>query len=870
MKRLSGQQIRETWLDFFKERGHSVLPGAKLVPINDPTLLWINSGVAALKQYFDGSKIPSNRRITNVQKCIRTNDIENVGFTTRHHTFFEMLGNFSIGDYFREEVISWAYDILTNEKYFALPKEKLYFTYLPTDLETLKFWKKIGVSEDHLIPLEGNFWQIGEGPCGPNTEVFFDRGDAYDPKKLGIELLRQDLDNDRYLEIWGIVFSQYNAVDGVARADYQELPSKNIDTGAGLERIASVLQETESNFETDLFYPIIEAIGKMTKYSYQENKMAYRVIADHIRTCTFALSDGASFSNEGRGYVLRRLLRRAMRFGRKIDINEPFMYKLVDSVTGIYQDFYPYINNTKIEVQRKIEAEEKRFLKTLMSGEQLLRKYIEDQPEQINGETAFKLYDTYGFPLELTREIALENNLSVDESGFKVLLEDQRVRARSARGGMQSMGRQSKDLLKEVSASTFVYDQLEIEATVTALFIEGQKVEEISSIGQVMFNQTVFYAESGGQVSDVGLIENKDFKALVSLMSKAPIGQHLHEVEIEYGELRVGDKVTLKVDENKRHLTMRNHSATHLLQAALNKVLGADIAQAGSFVGPDYLRFDFNYDGKIKDADLQEIELIVNEMIAQARPRSVHILPIKEARKLGAKSLFDEKYEDIVRVVDFKGISMEFCGGTHVENTEDIGIFLIASEHSVASGIRRIEAYTSLGAYQEVLRRASILRNSASLLKAGAISEINETLKQRLSDNAKLQNEIKTLKDKEASALSKSLRESFVVFNGIRLLIAQIPGAKREELVRLIDNLKTKYEDGVVVLLGEGATFDIVASCGKEAVNDGIFAGDLVKGLASYLGGSGGGRKDFANGGGKIVKSIRDIEIFVKGLILNE
>lgn len=870
MKYLSGQQIREIWLNFFKDRGHSILPGASLIPNNDPTLLWINSGVAALKQYFDGSKIPSNRRITNVQKCIRTNDIENVGFTSRHHTFFEMLGNFSVGDYFREQVIIWAFEILTSEKYFALPKDKLYFTYLPSDEETFKIWQRVGVDKDHLIPLPGNFWQIGEGPCGPNTEVFFDRGEQYDPKGLGIELLKQDLDNDRYLEIWGIVFSQYNAVEGVKREDYQELPSKNIDTGAGLERIACVCQETETNFETDLFLPIIRAVAKLSKTPYEQNKMAYRVIADHIRTCTFALSDGASFANEGRGYVLRRLLRRAMRFGRKLDINEPFMYSLVETVIDIYKEFYPYIVEKKDEVMRKIKAEEQRFLKTLQSGEQLLRKIIDDQVTEITGEVAFKLYDTYGFPLELTQEIAKENGLLVDIDAFNKELENQRERARNARVDLQSMGRQSKDLLDEKVASTFIYDALEIEAEVKALFIDGNKVEELNNNGQVIFDQTVFYAESGGQVSDEGTIVNSDFKANVRSMSKAPNGQHLHEIDIEYGSLKVGDKVKLFVDKNRRLLTMRNHSATHLLQAALNKVLGNELAQAGSFVGPDYLRFDFYYDGKINEGDLAEIENFVNGMIAEAKPRIVHVLPLQEAKKLGAKSFFDEKYDDIVRVVEFKDLSMEFCGGTHVSNTEDIGMFLIASEHSVASGVRRIEAYTSLGAYNEVLRRQAIMRQASNLVKVANINELPVAIKQRVDENARLQVEVKTLKDREAANLSKTLSEAFIVLNGIHLLVHQINGATRNELVLINDNLKTKYQDAVIVLLGDGISTDIVVSSGPEAVKEGIFAGDIVKQLAAYLGGSGGGRKDFASGAGKIKKSIRDIELFIKGLIVNE
>lgn len=433
MKKMTSQEIRNTWLNFFKERGHAIEPGASLIPHNDPSLLWINAGVAALKKYFDGSEIPECKRITNVQKCIRTNDIDNVGKTARHHTFFEMLGNFSIGDYFRNEIVPWAFEILTSEKYFGLNKERVYATYHPEDLETRALWIKAGMQEDHLIPLEGNYWQIGEGPCGPNTEVFFDRGEKYDPEHIGIDLLKNDMENDRYVEIWGIVFSQFNAVNGVERKDYKELPHKNIDTGAGLERFCCVLQETETNFETDLFYPIILKTQELCKKPYEgEYLMPYRVIADHVRACSFALADGELFSNEGRGYVLRRLLRRAMKYGQKLGFKEPFLYKLVPTVIEIMKDYYPYLIEKESFLMKIIKSEEEKFIKTLDSGEKILNEMIKGK-SILSGEDAFKLYDTYGFPIDLTREICEENNVSVDLDKFNECLEKQKELARNSR-----------------------------------------------------------------------------------------------------------------------------------------------------------------------------------------------------------------------------------------------------------------------------------------------------------------------------------------------------------------------------------------------------------------------------------------------------
>ena len=492
MKRLSGHEIRQMWIRFFEEKGHAYIPGVGLIPQGDKSLLWVNAGVTGLKKYFDGSEVPPSRRIVNVQKSIRTNDIENVGYTARHHTFFEMLGNFSIGDYFRNEVIPWAYELLTSEKWFGLPIEKLYVTHNPADQATKDLWIKCGLPEDHLIPLEGNFWQIGEGPCGPDTEMFFDRGEKYDPNHRGVEMLRNDEENDRYIEIWNIVFSQFNAVNGVARKDYKELPSKNIDTGAGLERFACILQGADTNFETDLFLPIIHAVEELSGVKYAApNLMSFRVIADHARTMAFALSDGANFSNEGRGYVLRRVIRRAMRYGQKIGLKEPFMHKLIDVVVDEYKDFYPNLAEKRDLVKKMVKNEEEKFLKTLVTGEAILRDLLEEHKD-IKGEEAFKLYDSFGFPLELTLEIAKENGGSVDVEGFQKKMEEQRIRARNARGEVESFKKQSKDLLAFKEQSSFDYDSLCLKAKVIGLFVDGVAVDKIDEKGEIALDVTPF------------------------------------------------------------------------------------------------------------------------------------------------------------------------------------------------------------------------------------------------------------------------------------------------------------------------------------------------------------------------------------------
>ncbi len=867
MKNLTANEIRTIWLNFWKERGHYVEPSASLIPHNDPTLLWINAGVAALKKYFDGSEIPANKRITNVQKSLRTNDIENVGMTARHHTFFEMLGNFSIGDYFRNEVIPWAFDLLTNEKYFGIDPMKLYITYHPDDEATKNLWIRCGMQEDHMIPLEDNFWCIGEGPCGPDTEIFFDRGEKYDPNHLGIRLLKEDIENDRYIEIWNIVFSQYNAQEGVARKDYKELPHKNIDTGGGLERFACIMQGAETNFETDLFLPIIKETEKLTKVPYEENKMAYRVIADHIRTCTFALSDGASFSNEGRGYVLRRILRRAMRYGRKLGIYEPFLYRLVDVVTDIMKDFYPYLLEHKERVKKTIYSEEVRFLKTLASGEQLLRKMMEDT-STLTGEEAFKLYDTYGFPIELTVEIASENGVKVDMDGFHDEMNKQKERARAARGDLQSMNRQSADLMSFTLPSEFDYDATNMEARIIGLFKDGKRVDVIEEEGDVIFDHTCFYSESGGQAPDKGTIINGETEAEILDVQKAPNHQFLHHVHLLYGTLHEGDILSLAIDTKKRYLTRKNHSSAHLLQSALRKVLGDHVHQEGSYVDDEIMRFDFSHSSKITDTELKEIEALVNGWINDAIEQKTLLLPIEEAKKTGATALFDEKYGDVVRVVTFGDVSKEFCGGTHVHNTAEIGCFAIEFEESIASGVRRIQARTGLKAYELLKKREALLADIQAMMKAGSYLEIQDRLKTLLHEKEVLTLENRRLKEKEANFEAKQLENRFVMYNGVHLLAAYLNDTDRDGLMKRMDQLKTVYDDDVIVLIGgKDGNLPIVSHVSALAQKEGIRAGDLVKAVSGILGGSGGGRPEMASGGGKDASKIDEALAKVKELI---
>lgn len=849
MKYMKGSEIRNRWISFFESKGHRYIPGVNLIPQGDKSLLWVNAGVTGLKKYFDGSEVPPCRRIVNVQKSIRTNDIENVGHTARHHTFFEMLGNFSIGDYFRNEVIPWAYEILTNEKTgFGIPKEKLYITYEPHDTATHDLWVRCGMDPEHLIPLKDNFWEIGEGPCGPDTEMFFDRGEKYDPKHLGVKMLQDDIENDRYIEIWNIVFSQYNSEAGVARENYKELPSKNIDTGSGLERLACILQGTETNFETDLFMPIIKAAEEICHKPYEgDNKMAYRVIADHARCLTFALSDGAYFSNEGRGYVLRRIIRRAMRYGQKLGINEPFMYRLIRVCADEYKDFYPNLEEKVELVSKMVLDEEKKFIKTLSTGEEILRQKMEGK-QTLEGSVIFLLYDTYGFPADMTKEICEENGVKADMDGFQKCMEEQKERARAARGDIESFHKQSKDLLEFKTPSEFVYDQESLKAKVTGLFVDGNAVEEIEEEGDVAFDLTPFYAEMGGQVSDTGTLKNDSVLGTITRVGKAPAGQHLHHVHLQFGHLSVGEEVELALDTKRRHLIERNHSATHLLHAAISEILGKHVEQKGSYCDENYLRFDFTSMDKLSSEDLNKIEALVNEKIAESIPEETKILPVEEAKNLGAEMEFSEKYGSVVRVVCFEDFSKEFCGGTHVKNTSEIGLFVLESESSVSAGTRRIQARTSLGAYQYLRRKSEVLASieSETLSKDDTVLESVKKLEGHIDE---LQAELNQLKDKMSSSEANELQKQFEEIDGIHFLSWKGEG-ERGDIMKLGDSLKSIHSDYVLFLCGKGSKgYSLVVFAGGKGAQ--IGAGKIMKEIAPILGGNGGGKPEMASGSAK-------------------
>ncbi len=856
MKKLSSYEIRNMWLDFFKEKGHNVEPSSPLVPINDPTLLWINAGVAPLKKYFDGSIIPSNPRITNAQKCIRTNDIDNVGRTARHHTFFEMLGNFSIGDYFKETAIEYGFELLTGSKWFAFDLDKLYMTVYQDDEVAYNKWISLGVDPSHLVRLEGNFWCIGEGPSGPDTEIFYDRGEKYD--KRGIELLEQELENDRYIEIWNIVFSQYNAKMDLERKDYPELPNKNIDTGCGLERITCIMQEVDTNYDTDLFMPIINEIEKISGVKY-EGQMAFKVIADHIRTVTFAISDGAILSNEGRGYVLRRVLRRATKYAKKLGINKPFMYTLVDVVISIMDGFYPYLHEKKDIVKKIVFQEEEKFLETLTQGEKKLDDIMKQSNEMISGKDAFMLYDTYGFPLELTIEIALEAGYKVCEDEFKEEMLQQKQRARSARGQMESMASQNEDYLNFKEDSKFVgYDVLETNTEVIGVFESG-----------VVLKETPFYATSGGQIADSGTINNCN----VIDVKKMPNGQFLHI--LENNTLSLNQKCIAKVCTENREKIKANHSSAHLLHKSLKLVLGNHVHQQGSLVNDSYMRFDFNNYNNLTDDEILKAEELVNENINKSLPVETKVLPIEEARNTGAEALFGEKYGDFVRVVDM-GYSVEFCGGTHVSNTKEIAKFAIASVESIGSGIYRVLAFTKenieasmINYLHNTLKEIDLICEKANKLitdlkdidiKFNFVKEEVEANSYRFVLATKrnlvaakeaikqLEKEIKRLTAKNALS-NLSIFDKYIEGNKIICVVEDI---EVDILKQIVDALLNKLSNGFV----------FIASVVNEKVvfvsknNIGLHCGNLVKEAAIITNGNGGGKPDMAQAGGKDVTKV--------------
>ncbi|MGP1909276.1 alanine--tRNA ligase [Metabacillus sp. JX24] len=858
MKTLTSAQVRQMFLDFFKEKGHAVEPSASLVPHEDPSLLWINSGVATLKKYFDGRVIPANPRICNAQKSIRTNDIENVGKTARHHTFFEMLGNFSIGDYFKVEAIEWAWEFLTDKNWIGFDPEKLSVTIHPEDDEAFLIWKdKIGVPEERIIRLEGNFWDIGEGPSGPNTEIFYDRGESYGNDPQDPELYPGG-ENERYLEVWNLVFSEFNHnSDGT----YTPLPKKNIDTGMGLERMVSVIQDVPTNFDTDLFMPIISATENASGEKYRvdaEKDEAFKVIADHIRTVTFAVGDGALPSNEGRGYVLRRLLRRAVRYAKKLSINRPFMYDLVPVVGEIMVDFYPEVQAKTEFIQKVIKNEEERFHETLNDGLAILSEVVKVQKAKgssvIPGADVFRLYDTYGFPVELTEEYAQEEQMEIDHEGFKREMEGQRERARAARQDVDSMQVQG-GVLGEIKAdSTFVgYSSLTAKAAVSVLLKNGEIINEAHEGDEVqlILNETPFYAESGGQIADEGTIESDAVKLQVKHVQKAPNGQNLHTVIVVSGTVKTNDEVIASVDEKTRSAVIKNHTATHLLHQALKDVLGGHVNQAGSLVTGERLRFDFSHFGQVQPEELEQIEQIVNEQIWKSIGVNIELKPIAEAKEMGAMALFGEKYGDIVRVVQVGDYSLELCGGCHVDNTASIGMFKLVAESGIGAGTRRIEAVTGQGAYQLVKDQLSILSDVAGKLKSSPKDAANR-VDALLLEVRSLQRENESLTAKLGNVEAGSLLSQAAEIDGVTLLASKVSAKDMNSLRSMVDELKQKLGSAVVIL---GAAHDgkvsLAAGVTGDLVKKGYHSGKLIKEVAARCGGSGGGRPDMAQAGGK-------------------
>lgn len=864
MKQLTSAQVRQMWLDFWKSKGHSVEPSANLVPVNDPTLLWINSGVATLKKYFDGSVIPENPRITNAQKAIRTNDIENVGKTARHHTMFEMLGNFSVGDYFRDEAITWGFELLTSPEWFDFPKDKLYMTYYPDDKDTYNRWISLGVEPSHLIPIEDNFWEIGAGPSGPDTEIFFDRGEDFDPDHVGIKLLAEDIENDRYIEIWNIVLSQFNADPAVPRSEYKELPHKNIDTGAGLERLVAVMQGAKTNFETDLFMPIIREIEKLSGKTYDPDgdNMSFKVIADHIRSLSFAIGDGALPGNEGRGYVLRRLLRRAVMHGRRLGINETFLYKLVPTVGKIMESYYPEVLEKREFIEKIVRREEETFARTIDAGSNMLDQLLADLKaagkDTVEGKDIFKLYDTYGFPVELTEELAEDKGFKIDHAGFEAAMKEQQERARASvvKGG--SMGMQSETLSSITEESVFSYTEEVLDSTLSVIIADNERTEAVSE-GQVLlvFAKTPFYAEMGGQVADHGVIKNDkgDIVARVTDVQKAPNGQALHTVDV-LASLSVGTTYTLEIDSKRRHSVIKNHTATHLLHAALHHVIGEHATQAGSINEEGFLRFDFTHFEAVTADELRQIEEEVNQQIWNAIPVKTVETDIDTAKSMGAMALFGEKYGKNVRVVTIGDYSIELCGGTHVSNTAEIGIFKIVKEEGIGSGTRRILAVTGKEAFEAYRQEEEDLKAIAETLKVPQLKEVTKKVVSLQEQLHKLQKENAELKEKAAAAQAGDVFKDVKEANGLRFVTSQVTVSDAGALRTFADNWKQKdYSDVLVLAAAIGEKVNVlVASKSKD-----VHAGNLIKVLAPIVSGRGGGKPDMAMAGGSDAAKIADL-----------
>lgn len=870
LKKLNSAQVRRMYLKFFEEHGHQVMPSASLVPVNDPTLLWINSGVATMKKYFDGKVVPDNPRMTSSQKSIRTNDIENVGKTARHHTMFEMLGNFSVGDYFKNEVIPWAWELLTSDEWFGFDPERLYITYYPKDHDAYNRWREVGVAEDHLIADEDNFWDIGQGPSGPDTEIFYDRGQEFnnladdDPENY------PGGENERYLEIWNIVFSQFNHTP---EDTYEPLPHKNIDTGMGLERVVSIFENAPTNFETDLFMPLIkqaEEFSGTKKYGQnKEDDIQFKIIADHIRTITFAIGDGALPSNVGRGYVIRRLLRRAVVAGKKLGIDEPFLAKMVPTVGKIMEDYYPDVLKNADYIASVIESEEDRFSATLNGGLNLLNNVIaeakENKTNEIDGRTAFKLYDTYGFPIELTKEYAEDEGLTVDEKGFQAAMTEQQNRARNARDMDNGMGVQTDLWTSFKEDSKYVgYTDLTVDnAKVIGLAHDGQQADEAQPGDkniELIFDVTPFYAEMGGQVADTGdIIDNYGKKVgRVVDVQHAPNQQNLHRVELT-APIKKGARYKLVVDRIRHLKIEKNHTATHLLDQALRNVLGGHTQQAGSLVEEHYLRFDFNHFGQVTAEDLKKVENMVNEQIWKEIPVKTVETDIDSAKEMGAIALFSDKYGDKVRVVKIGDFNTEFCGGDHVKNTNELGLFKIVSEGGVGAGVRRIEAVTSSDAFKFLQDRDELLTKSAASLKVAQIKEVPHQVETLQNELKEVQKQNESLQAKIAAQQANNVFENVQATKNGSLIAAEVQVAGMGQLRQLADTWRSKALSDVLVLAtASDGKANLLVAVSDDKTKEGLKAGDLIKAIAPAINGGGGGRPNLAQAGGKNPAGIKE------------
>lgn len=854
---MTGNELREKYLQFFASKDHLVLPSYSLIPENDPTLLMVGAGMAPFKPFFTGKMKPPHPRITTSQKCVRTGDIENVGKTARHHTFFEMLGNFSFGDYFKREAIAWAWEFIT--KHLEIPEEQLWVTIYPDDEEAFDIWtKEVGVNPKRVVKLEDNFWEIGPGPCGPCSEIYVDLG----PERGCSDNCVLGCDCDRYLEIWNLVFTQFDRDEA---GNYNPLAKKNIDTGAGLERIASVLQNKKSNFETDLIFPIIEYASKVSGVKYEtstKNDISLKVIADHARSMTIMILDGILPSNEGRGYVLRRIIRRAIRHGRLLGIETSFLAGAVDAVITIFGNVYPELVEKQDYIRKVISLEEERFHTTLAQGIELLSKLIADLKvtgkDVLDGKSAFKLYDTFGFPWELTAEILEENKFSLDKDAFDAAMNEQRERARAAR---QENQRVSVPDLTGINVDSLKQDYNVTTAKVVLLWKDGKAVEQVHDGEEVgiILDTTAFYAEGGGQAGDTGMIETEVGKVEIENAKKLANGTIYHIGMVVEGLIKVGDNVKILIDAEVKQATARNHTATHLLHAALKNIVGEHVNQAGSSVNSERLRFDFSHFEPLTTEQIEKIEQQVNEAILKAITVDISEKTQNEAKEMGAMALFGEKYGDIVRVVNIKDFSVELCGGTHVNNVAEIGLFKIVSEAGVASGVRRIEAITGKLAYDKVNIVEKTLNKTASLLKSRN-NEVVEKIEALLTQVKTLEQQLAVANSKMAQETASELLATAIDVNGVTIVNAEVEIEDMDGLRNLADLLRDKLTVGVIVLGAKIADdkVNFVVMATKDAVAKGIHAGNIIKETAKVAGGGGGGRPDMAQAGGKNPKKITE------------